>query len=337
MAGEPSLKRRARHDRPGRLFQNRYPLDVSFDLRVSGLAVVEAVVNLLDDHGQTEQTEAVVKIEVVHVHPGDFTIQLNEFPAGQGAVYVGGHGAHNVARFGVVLLDPVAQGATQVHERVADGAHFPVQDTDDSERVGGVQDNVVQFEVIMDDAGTLGFRGNIGFQPGHDSFAVRDIGGACRSKAFAPSQDLATDITVGLAQIRQPDGGGVQGVQFTISADKDFIQASHLVLGRKEALGKIFAQDDAFQMFHHVKRCAGYRGITAKGQGARCKGPMPVEGRQDFVFAAHVVGRGGLGAEGRPAQNEPAVVKGQQVSQIGCAAGILPDLRGPFKACKDVL
>ena len=114
------------------------PLGVIFDPGVLGLAVVKTVVNLLNDHRQPKQSETVVEIEMVHLNSGDAAVKIHELAAGQRTVKVGGHIADDMAFLGIVLLHPVTQGASQIHERITDGAHLPVQNPDDFVRVGRV-------------------------------------------------------------------------------------------------------------------------------------------------------------------------------------------------------
>ena len=49
---------------------------------------------------------------------------------------------------------PVGETGAEIHQGVADGGHLPVEDADHLERVAGVEDDVVEPEVAVDDAGS---------------------------------------------------------------------------------------------------------------------------------------------------------------------------------------
>ena len=91
-------------------------------------------------------------------------------------------------------------------------------------------------------------------------------------------------------------------------------------------MGVGFAEDEAGAGFHEEEGRAEDGGIFAEGEGPGRQGEVGIDGGEDAEFAGHIVGFGGDGAVGGPAEDELAAVGGGEfVGEVGVAAGELAD------------
>ena len=100
------------------------------------------------------------------VRPDRFAYQIHHLPAGKSPLQVGGHHAHKLHLFRIIGLNPVGQRATDVHERIADGGHFPVENTDNLHGIMGSEDDIIEFKIIMDKRGSIRIQWYFIRQPG---------------------------------------------------------------------------------------------------------------------------------------------------------------------------
>ena len=89
-----------------------HELGEAFVLR---LAVVVAVVNLLNDARQAEQPVGVLKVVIVDLNPRAFGVVINELAAGQHAGRIARLAAHQLYGSGVIGFNPVGERVAQVH------------------------------------------------------------------------------------------------------------------------------------------------------------------------------------------------------------------------------
>ncbi len=123
------------------------------------LAVDPTGVDLLENDGEFEAAQHFMIGQVGEAAAGFAGPGGGEFGAGEP---VGGGG-----------VVPVGEGKTEVDERVAEGGHLPVEDGGDK---GAVEDDVVEFEVVVDEGGR-GFGGEVGFEVVEDASGVGSAGG----------------------------------------------------------------------------------------------------------------------------------------------------------------
>src|ERR1700689_404522 len=119
---------------------------------IGGLTEYEAAVNLLQDHHQPEQTEHLVEIEAIDAPTAAFAVVGHHLAAGQHAGHVRWLTTQRVERGVVVGLYPVGHRAAEIHHRIAERAHLPIEHTDDVERVRGVEHHVVESVIVVDHA-----------------------------------------------------------------------------------------------------------------------------------------------------------------------------------------
>ena len=101
---------------------------------VGRLPVEVPGVDLLGDHGHPEQPEDLVEPPPLGRHrpASALGVRRHELVAGQHAGQVRRHPPHHLELLGVVGLHPVGHRAGEVHERVAEGRHLPVEHPDDA-------------------------------------------------------------------------------------------------------------------------------------------------------------------------------------------------------------
>ena len=295
---------------------------------VGRLAVEVAVVDLLRDHGHPEQPEHLVEPPLLGRHgaAGALGVRRHELVAGQHPRQVRRHPPHHLELLGVVGLHPVGHRAGEVHQRVAEGRHLPVEHADDAGHVVGGEHEVVELEVVVDHAGR-DVVGLVRVEPRHHRLEVGHVLGAGVAVARRPALDLAADVARALAEVGEAGGLRVDAVQLGEHVDGVEAQGARL-LGRERHVGRpLAARDHAGDPVHRVEVAADHVGVVAEGDHRGDVVEDRRERRLDDVLPVHVVRAPGLGAlRGAPHDEVAARRVAQQVGQVGGAAGELPHL-----------
>ena len=97
-------------------------------------------------------------------------------------------------------LDPIAEGGTQIHQRIAHGGHLPVQQPSDARGIVRIYQNVVQLVVVMNQRRSR-FGGHFGGQPLRGLVHGRHILGLRIFPSLAPAFDLTADVAFGPPEI----------------------------------------------------------------------------------------------------------------------------------------
>ncbi|MCY1366902.1 hypothetical protein D9M69_538120 [compost metagenome] len=164
-------------------------------------------------------------------------------------------------------------------------------------------------------------------EPGLDRLPLRRIGGHGFFIAVDPATDLALHVAFRFTQVGEAAGLVINVVQLDQLVDEVLAQLAGASLVEVQLRGQLVAQDDAVDPFHDVELGADHRFVGAVRIGLRAIGEAGVELVEDAVFAPHVMGRLGLAAERRAAQDELLLRVFDQVGQVGGAAGELADPR----------
>ena len=189
----------------------------------------------------------------------------------------------------------------------------------------GVEDDVVEAEVAVDDAGSdLGWL--VLGEPLHDPFVGGGVRGVGRAEPFAPALHLAADVALRFSEVGQAGGAVVDLVQLDQFVDDVAAQGGDLVARKPHVGWQVLAQDDALDAFHDVEITAHDRWVLAVGDDPGHVGVDRGEGVQHPHLAPHVVGGLRLAAVRRPAQHQIAAARFHQVGEVGGAGAELGDL-----------
>src|SRR5580700_11675565 len=91
---------------------------------VRGLAPVEAHVDLLEHHRQLEEREHLVIVDERKIAPGFFGVAAEKLIASKPTRL------RRDRRFGspwIAGLRPIAENESEIHQRIADGRHLPIE------------------------------------------------------------------------------------------------------------------------------------------------------------------------------------------------------------------
>src|SRR5688500_14189300 len=125
--------------------ERRNPLAEWGEARVVGLAADVAGVDLLDDYRELEHREDFVQRDLLEIAAGARGVALEDLlaavPAGPRRHRADGRVVHRRD------MHPVREQESDVDQRIADGAHLPVEDADHALRLFGVEHDVVEFVV----------------------------------------------------------------------------------------------------------------------------------------------------------------------------------------------
>src|SRR5215203_3546986 len=131
--------------------QGPYPVAEGGEALVCCLAVLVAGVDLLQYPGQLEVPEDDVPVHLGEVASALFGVAVDKLLSGHEA-WRYGHGRHDgLDLIGIAGFDPVGERDGEVEERVSDSGHLPVEDGPYVRQVFGVEYEVIQFVVVVDD------------------------------------------------------------------------------------------------------------------------------------------------------------------------------------------
>ena len=145
--------------------ERRDPIAKRREPRIIGLAVRVPIEDLLNHDGDLEQRECFVEANRRDVAARTRRVPLHHFVLAEVSRTIG----HRRQR---VLLPrrrrrrrPVREEDPKVHQRIAERAHFPVEDGDRLSEIERVQQDVIELEIAVDDRWPLGIGGNPRRQP----------------------------------------------------------------------------------------------------------------------------------------------------------------------------
>ena len=153
-------------------------------------------------------------------------------------------------------------------------------------------------------------------EPLHDLLKCRCIRGPGSLVALGPALHLPLHVAFGFAESLKADGLVVDGVEFVVHIQQVLAQRAHLIRREFESLGEVLPQDDPPDALHHVEGAPHDGFIFRIDQRLGTIGEDRVEGREDPVFPAHVMGGLGLPAEGRPPQHKLCVSDLDEVGEV---------------------
>ena len=225
----------------------------------------------------------------------------------------------------IVRIDPVSERRPEIHQRIAEGRHLPVENRHDAAQVVGVEHQIVVLEIIVDQ-GDTGLRRHVGEEPGGGCFHRRDVIGLGGSIAPGPALDLTPDVAVRAAEVGQAGVLVVHSVQLGQGID-------HRIRDRRHGLrigllgnGHPRSEHDPFDSLHQVERCAEHLRIRTIDDRFGNFSIAAGERRENPKLASHVMGGLDLGAERRSPQHKLEVGNRNQIGEIREAAGELADL-----------
>jgi len=105
---------------------------------------------------------------------------------------------------------------------------------------------------------------------------------------FTPTANLALDVTVGMAELREPDRLVVDRVDRDENVDQLFGLSPRVFGGERRELGRR-AQDRAVDLLHHVEGRVVDRLVGAERERARNRHVGTGERGEHGVLAGHVV------------------------------------------------
>src|SRR5699024_9181928 len=246
-----------------------------------------------------------------HIATGRGRIHLHQF-RGVGETLDGG-GGDGIVDDRLFLVD---QHQPQVHERVTQRGHFPVQDGAEGPVLG--DQHVVQPVVAVYDSGLcrLGDRGTELFVQLVDTGDLTTAGGV---QLFVPPAYLTLQETLGTTEVAQPHLGGVDRVQITQRGDQGTRHPADTV-GAKSGELRGGPVRGTGHVFHDEERCAQHLGVLAQQVGARNRYGGVTQRGHHLVLAGHVV-RGRQDVPQGWATHHPAPhTVGDDVGQVGLAA-----------------
>ena len=258
----------------------------------------------LGNYGQLVKREHLVELDVAHVPPAQLSVILNELGASEKARRRGhrGGGPGEVVVRVVARFTPVAERVAEVRERVSEGAHLPIEDSDHTARVVRGEHHVPEAVVAVHDRRRWRLGDRV-LQAANDLLNLRDRARLGAAPLFAPAAHLAFEVAIRPAEITEPDSVVVHCVELDQRFDKAPAHRRALLEGCRITLWDRLRDDHAFAVLHDVERGAVHIQIFAErnrpGRRHICLG----KGGEDAELSPHVVRRGEHMAKRRPAQH----------------------------------
>ena len=235
---------------------------------------------------------------------------------------IGGRGAKQAV--GAADL-PIGERHAEVDERVADGAHFPIEDGLDAGGVEG-EEEIIELVVVVDDGGrALGRKRRL--EVGNDFVEFGEGFGAGLLPAASPAVDLAGEEAGGLAKVEEAGRGEVDGVKFDEGVDEGFAEGPR---GGGDFGGVAVEASEA--ALHQVEGDADDGWVLTAVEDAGGGREDGSESGQDAILAGHVMGFGRQRTERGPAEDAFAAGCAKEVGEVRVAAGELPDFERTIEA-----
>src|SRR5215212_11019319 len=309
--------------------QGPHPLVEVREAFVPGLALLPAGVDLLQDHGELEVTEDHVPVHLGEVPPALLSVTLHELRAGHEAGR-GGHRRHYLFELlGVCRLGPVGERDGQVEEWIAHRGHLPVEDGTHLGQVVGVEHQVVELVIVVND-GRLGALGDVSDEPVGERLYFPDLVGFGLLVAPDPAPDLPLEKAIRAAQVPEPCLLRVHGVQLRQGVRYGARDPMAELGGRHDSLRELIVHHDAFSPLHYVKGRPDDRLVLAEEVRPRREWVRLVQFHKHAGLATHVVGFGGNAPERRTPQHALPLPYLEQVREVGSPGGKLAHLEFAF-------
>ncbi len=135
----------------GLIAQDKNGVDEMSEARILGESLMETGIDLLDHSETLKESEDVVEQDVIQAASGASGIGLDKLLPSEHARKMRGAKAQAVGCGRIASFHPVAKRGSQVHERIADGAHFPVEQSEHASWVLLIENQVVELEVVVDE------------------------------------------------------------------------------------------------------------------------------------------------------------------------------------------
>jgi len=294
--------------------------------RIARLTVVVTVIDLLNDGGKTEQTVDLVEGPVVNLEPHPAAVVVDDLLARHHSGDVRRLAAEALQEPVVIGLDPIGQGVSEIHQRIAQGRHLPVQHADDFERVLGREDDVVEAVVAVDHPDAFLFR-DVGRQPAHDLLSPEHVPGPSPAKTLRPALDLAPIVARAFPQRLKARCLHIDRMQLDQPVDGPPAERRRLRRVQVQPGRQIGAQNNPFNALHEIEVAADNGFIRAESDHLRHLRIDRFERFLDVVFANHIVSGLCLRARRWPAKNQIPVGVAKAIGQVGRALGKLSQLR----------
>src|SRR5262245_39742986 len=215
-----------------------------------GLAHQEARVDAFENDRELVRRERFVEVELAHVAARLLRVPLDDIVTRQES------GLGRDRRADVpglrVVAHVVEHVQAEIREGIAERGHLPVEHRDDASRIVGREHRVVEAVVAVDD-GRGRRRWERGAQPARELVDRGKLAGLRPLPLLAPAPHLPFDVAFGMAEVAEPHGLVVDGMDRGEYLDEFLGTAPGLALGQRRDLGAR-AQDLPVDELHDVER-----------------------------------------------------------------------------------
>ena len=283
---------------------------------VVGLAEGVAVPDLLGDHREPEQPEHLVEPPLLgrDLETGPAGVVVDDLPPGPHPRRGRGLAPELLEELVVTRLDPVGQRAAEIHQRVADGRHLPVEDAGHPQLARATGRGCRSGSRCGSGTARGRRAGAAASQPVTGDQSPRSSVAARASRSVHPPTWRATYPSPRFSS----DSAGIAATstawRSTSTSHAAAAERGHVVGRRLETQAP--PGDRALEPLHHVELRADDRLVATEpdhGGDVREDGG---ERRLDVVLAAHVVGAPGLRA-GRGAAQDEVAARGTSAGTSG--------------------
>src|SRR5215471_12250503 len=227
---------------------------------VLGVPTVESHINLLQHDRKLEERENFVIVDQRKIAPGFFSVETEKLIAREPA------GLRRDRRLGstrIARLRPIAQDESQIHQRIADGRHLPIEYRLDPPRVARVEHDVIQLEVVMDERRRRR-NGQLIGEPLDDPLHQRDLFGFRTLPPLEPTAHLTLQKTIWLSKRDQSMLFDIDGVQLDQAVDESLAHSRRIIRKSRKLRWNAIADHDAAPSLHDEENRSDDRGVLAK-------------------------------------------------------------------------
>ena len=214
---------------------------------------------------------------------------------------------------------PVDQHGGEVHERIAQGRHLPVEDSTDA-RLDRIDNRIVQAVVAVHDRPrqVSGQPLHARVEPQQQLVDRREIARLGQLPLLPPARDLTREESLRAAEPAQAHLACIDRVQSGEHVDQ--LSGECGCIRHREALGSRVATDDATcDVLHDEEARADDRLVVAVGEGPRSWEVTPRHATQHGELPTHVVSRRHHMSKGRTSDDKLSIALGDEVGDVGQA------------------
>ncbi len=189
---------------------------------IFGESFLVTSVDLLNDDGDFQESVGVVENRIGNFAAGATRVVVEQFVAREVAGKFGQHETILLPFFGVSWFDPIAKRCAEIHQRIADRRHFPIEHGDNVRQIVRRKNEVVVLVIVVNQSAGRRISGKMFVQPRGEFFYVRNVVRTRVVVTFGPTFHLSFDVTLRRTKLGETRGFVINAMNLGEIVDENF-------------------------------------------------------------------------------------------------------------------